>query len=49
MHHLPIPRGLQGNIGYKYYEAGHMIYVNEGALKRFHEDVAGFVRGTAGK
>lgn len=46
MHHLPIPHKLQSNISYKYYEAGHMIYVNDGALKRFHDDVAAFVRET---
>jgi carboxypeptidase C (cathepsin A) len=44
MHHLPIPNDLQKNISYKYYEAGHMIYVNEGVLKQFHDDVANFVR-----
>jgi len=46
MRHLPIPSELQANISYRYYEAGHMIYVNDGILKRFHDDVASFVRGT---
>jgi len=46
MHHLPIPHELQANISYKYYQAGHMIYVNEGILKQFHEDVAAFIKGT---
>ena len=46
MHHLPIPRKLQDNISYKYYESGHMVYVNEGVLAKFHDDVASFVRGT---
>ena len=46
MHHLPIPQTLQQNISYKYYESGHMVYVNESVLKQFHEDVANFVRGT---
>ncbi len=50
MRHLPIPKNLQQNISYKYYEAGHMVYMNEGVLKQFHEDVASFVRATeAGK
>jgi carboxypeptidase C (cathepsin A) len=48
MHHLPVPNSLQANISYHYYESGHMVYVNEGALKQFHEDVAAFIRGTAG-
>jgi carboxypeptidase C (cathepsin A) len=46
MHHLPIPDALQANISYRYYEAGHMIYVNEGILKQFHDDVAAFIKGT---
>ena len=50
MHHLPIPQKLQGNISYRYYEAGHMVYVNEQVLSKFHDDVAAFVRETeAGK
>jgi carboxypeptidase C (cathepsin A) len=47
MRHLPVPHGLQANISYHYYEAGHMVYVNEGVLKQFHGDVASFIRGTA--
>ncbi len=46
MRHLPIPQNLQANIQYHYYQAGHMIYVNEGILKQFHEDVAAFIRAT---
>ena len=46
MHHLPIPQKLQANISYHYYQAGHMIYVNDGVLKQFHDDVAGFIKGT---
>ncbi|HME07906.1 MAG TPA: hypothetical protein VKG25_12700 [Bryobacteraceae bacterium] len=46
MHHLPIPQNLQANISYRYYEAGHMVYVNEGILKQFHEDVAAFIQKT---
>jgi carboxypeptidase C (cathepsin A) len=47
MRHLPVPQSLQANISYHYYEAGHMVYVNEGVLKQFHGDVASFIRGTA--
>lgn len=47
MHHLPVPNNLQANISYHYYEAGHMVYVNEGVLKQFHDDVAAFIRGTS--
>ncbi|MFT4113804.1 S10 family peptidase [Silvibacterium sp.] len=46
MHHLPMPDSLQSNISYHYYEAGHMIYVNDEVLKQFHSDVAGFIKST---
>ena len=46
MRHLPIPVNLQPNISYHYYAAGHMIYVNEGVLKQFHDDVAAFILST---
>ncbi len=46
MRHLPMPAELQKNISYKYYPSGHMIYVNDGVLKQFHDDVAAFIRGT---
>ena len=46
MHHLPIPKALQSNISYHYYEAGHMIYVNEAILKQFRADVATFIKST---
>lgn len=46
MRHLPIPQKLQGNISYHYYESGHMVYVNEGVLKRFHADVVAFIKST---
>ena len=47
MHHLPIPDSLQANISYRYYEAGHMVYVNEGVLKQFHDDIVTLIRSTA--
>jgi carboxypeptidase C (cathepsin A) len=46
MHHLPMPRSLQSNISYHYYEAGHMIYVKEDILKQFHADVSAFIKST---
>ena len=48
MHHLPVPAKLQSNIEYHYYQAGHMIYVNDAILKQFHDDVARFIRGSEG-
>ncbi len=50
MKHLPMPASLQGNISYKFFETGHMVYVNEDALKGLHETAAAFVRaGTGGR
>ncbi|MGA8530001.1 MAG: peptidase S10 [Acidobacteriaceae bacterium] len=46
MHHLPMPNSLQSNISYHYYEAGHMIYVNENVLRQFHGDVESFIKST---
>ncbi len=46
MRHLAIPSKMQANISYRYYQAGHMIYVNEGILKQFHDDVAAFITST---
>jgi len=49
MRHLPMPQNLMGNISYRYYEAGHMVYVNEDVLKQFHADVAAFIKEAAAK
>ncbi|MDE2110917.1 MAG: peptidase S10 [Alphaproteobacteria bacterium] len=46
MHHLQIPFSLQGNIQYRYYQSGHMVYANEAALKQLHDNVAAFINAT---
>jgi carboxypeptidase C (cathepsin A) len=46
MHHLSIPRSLQSNIEYHYYQSGHMVYANEASLKQLHDNVAAFIRKT---
>ena len=48
MKHLPIPEKLQGNIEYKFYESGHMVYANEAALKELHDNAASFIKNTVG-
>ncbi|MFI6604257.1 S10 family peptidase [Nonomuraea sp. NPDC050536] len=45
--HLPIPAALAGNIEFKYYEAGHMMYVHEPSRLRQAADLAAFVRHVA--
>ena len=42
--HLPIPSSLQKNLSYKYYESGHMVYVNVPTLKLLHDDLATFIK-----
>ncbi len=46
MRHLPVPASLLRNIDYRYYQSGHMVYVNPAVLKAFHNDVADFIRRT---
>jgi len=43
-----MPTELQKNVSYSYYESGHMVYVSESVLSKFHEDVARFVRESVG-
>ncbi|MDE1163582.1 MAG: peptidase S10 [Acidobacteriaceae bacterium] len=44
MKHLPIPAELQKNIEYKFFQSGHMVYVNPDALKGLHDRTAEFIR-----
>lgn len=47
MEHLPIPESLRGNIEYRYFASGHMVYLNEQSLNGLHDVVADFVRRTS--
>lgn len=44
MKHLPIERSLQENITYHFFQSGHMIYVNDQALREMHDCMADFIR-----
>lgn len=46
MDHLGIPSELEKNITEKYYKAGHMMYIHEPSLEKFHNDVEGFIERT---
>ena len=48
MKHLPIPLELEKNIDYKFFPTGHMVYVNEDALKALHDRTAQFIHENAG-
>lgn len=46
MKHLPMPSDLQKNISYKFFPTGHMVYINEEALKGLHDTTAAFIHAT---
>ncbi len=46
LRHLPMPRKLMGNLDFKTYESGHMVYANPAALHELHDNVAAFVART---
>ncbi|HTQ27087.1 MAG TPA: hypothetical protein VMI35_03130 [Puia sp.] len=45
--HLGLENKIRSNISFKYYEAGHMMYVNPTCLGAFKKDVAGFITETS--
>jgi carboxypeptidase C (cathepsin A) len=47
MRHLPIPAELRGNIEYRCYRSGHMVYVTPEALAQLHDNVADFIERTS--
>jgi carboxypeptidase C (cathepsin A) len=44
MKHLPIPQSLESNISYHWFQTGHMVYVNDDALRQLHGWTAEFIR-----
>jgi carboxypeptidase C (cathepsin A) len=42
--HMGLPPGLQTNVSMGYYEAGHMMYVNQPSLVALKHDLAAFIR-----
>ncbi len=46
MKHLPIPRALESNISFHFFPTGHMVYINEDALRGMHDYAAAFIRET---
>lgn len=41
--HMGLSEPLQRNISFKYYESGHMVYLNPAALAQMHDDVAAWI------
>ena len=44
MKHLPMPESLQKNVDYKFFQTGHMVYVNPEARAALHQRTAEFIR-----
>ena len=41
------PAVTQKNISYKFFQTGHMVYINDEALKTLHDTTAAFVKAVA--
>ncbi len=48
LNHLNVAPQLQSNISYGFYESGHMVYLHEPALVRFHDDLEHWYAQTLG-
>jgi carboxypeptidase C (cathepsin A) len=48
MDHLGLTPELRSHVTMRYYEAGHMMYVNDASMRRMWADLAGFYDGAAG-
>ena len=42
MGHLPIPQKLQSNIDFKFYESGHMVYLDDASRAKMKNELAPF-------
>ena len=47
MRHLPIPPSLAGNIEFRRYDSGHMVYAHQASLQQLHDNVADFIARTS--
>jgi len=46
MDHLQLPADLRSHIDFKYYDSGHMIYLNEQELPKLKDNIAGLMDAT---
>jgi carboxypeptidase C (cathepsin A) len=42
--HMLLNEPLQRNVAFRYYQSGHMVYLNPEALGQMHDDVAVWIR-----
>jgi carboxypeptidase C (cathepsin A) len=47
INHLSITTELRHNVEIAYYEAGHMMYVHPGSMRKFAETTAAFIDGNS--
>ena len=43
IHHMNLPKNLQKNISFTYYEAGHMMYIHKASLLKLRKDYSQFM------
>jgi carboxypeptidase C (cathepsin A) len=46
MDHLQLPSDLRSHIDFKYYDSGHMIYLNDQELPKLKDNIASLMDGT---
>jgi len=46
MSHMGLDPSLRNNVTYTYYEAGHMMYIEQGSLAQLKRDAAAFVQNS---
>ncbi len=46
VNHLQLPENLRSHITFKYYDSGHMIYLNEQELPKLKDNIAGLIDST---
>jgi carboxypeptidase C (cathepsin A) len=47
--HLGLPESLRGNVRMDFFQAGHMMYVRKEEHRKLHQDLADFIRQSAGR
>ncbi|MFN2597111.1 MAG: peptidase S10, partial [Pyrinomonadaceae bacterium] len=45
--HMGLDPSLRNNVTLRYYEAGHMMYIDRPSLAQLKRDVASFIQGAA--
>jgi carboxypeptidase C (cathepsin A) len=49
IHHMFLPKELQKNISFTYYEGGHMMYIHKPSLLQLKKDYSGFLNTVLSK